>query len=63
MWFPWQKVVESAEIIEFGNHGNKQNGIKVVFDTDKEGGNKNMGVLKIIYDNCGFHGNKSIQSA
>ena len=33
LWFPWQKKLESAEIIEFGNHGNKQNCIKVSFFT------------------------------
>ena len=29
--------------MEFGKHGNKQYGINVVFDTYKEGGNKDKG--------------------
>ena len=38
----------SALILEFGNHGNKQNCINVVFDTYKEGSNKDIGFGKII---------------
>ena len=36
------------QTIEFGNHGNKQNCIKGVFDTYKEGGDRNIGFWKII---------------
>ena len=53
---------ESAYIIEFGNHGNRQNCIKVDFDTYREGGNRNIGFWKTIKENWGFYGNKIIQS-
>ena len=37
-----KKRIESAYIIEFGNHGNKQNCIKAVFFyPKKDGGNNN----------------------
>ena len=42
------KIIESASIIEFGNHGNKQICIKVVLETNREGGNRNIGFWKII---------------
>ena len=38
----------SAKILEFCNHGNKHNLIKIVFDANKECSNKNIGFWKII---------------
>ena len=37
------------KICEFGNHGNKQNCIKIVFDSHNEGSNKDVGFLKTIH--------------
>ena len=41
-------IIESAYIIELGNHGNRQNCIKVNFYTYKEDGNRNISFGKII---------------
>ena len=37
-----------------GNHGNKQNCIKVSFDTYKEDGNRNIGFLENYLGQFGF---------
>ena len=41
-------IIESAYIIELGNHGNRQNCITFNFYTYKEGGNRNISFGKII---------------
>ena len=46
-----------------GNHGDNKNSIKALFCANKEGSKRNGGFWKIISDNCGFHGNKIIESA
>ena len=45
------------------NHGNSKNYIKAIFDGNKEGSKKNIDFGEFILDNCGFHGNKIIESA
>ena len=43
---------KSIEILQnkitFGNHGNNKNCIKIVFDANKEGSNKDVDFWKII---------------
>ena len=41
------KLLQSAQIIEFCNYGNTYNFIKVIFAIYKECGNKNIGFWKI----------------
>ena len=58
-----KKIIQSAQILEFGNHGNSKNDIKAIFDANKEGSKENIGFGEFILYNCGFHGNKLIESA
>ena len=39
-------------------HGNNENCMKIDFDANKEGSNKDIGFWKTIKDNCGVHGKK-----
>ena len=42
------KIIQSAQFLEFGNHGNSKNYIKAIFDANKEGSNINKVFLKSI---------------
>ena len=46
--FRTKKIIQLALIPEFGNHGNNENCMKIDFDANKEGSNKDIGFLKTI---------------
>ena len=56
-------IMQSAYIPELGNHGNKNNSVKIIVCANTEGSKKDVGFCKIIWDNCGFYGNRTIQPA
>ena len=53
------KIIQSASIIEFGNDGNEQNCIKVVYYPNKEGGNINNKIVNIFWTTVVFMATKS----
>ena len=58
----WHNVCHLVSFCHVGNHGNSKNSIKAFFMLIKMVV-KESGFWKNIPDNCGFHGNKIIESA
>ena len=57
------KSYDQIKFLNYVTMATTKNCIKIDFDANKECGNTDIGVCKIIKDNCGIHGNKILSSA